>query len=360
MGRLAQRDLRNLLNCLRDVYAIRSLSAFRADVISTLRNVVPADHTSYNEIDPARKLLITLTNPANAVDFPNSLEVFRRHISEHPLIAYYARTRAGQALKISDFLTQRQFHRLGLYNEFFRRVDVEHQMAFTLPAPSPVMIGIALNRSRADFTERERFCLDLLRPHLIQAYDIAEVIGQVDPKTALLEHVVNQGGLGVVVLTRGEKVRLVTRLAEQWLAEYFGGRLAQMKRLPDMLRRWVRCQEVASADRDHIPLSREPLRVQQQGKELVVRLLCEPDQSLLLLKEQFAVQPPALEAFGLTRREAEVLAWVAQGKTNDEIAIILGVSPRTVAKHLEKMYPKLGVENRTAAAVRALEVLSGR
>jgi DNA-binding CsgD family transcriptional regulator len=58
-----------------------------------------------------------------------------------------------------------------------------------------------------------------------------------------------------------------------------------------------------------------------------------------------------LESFGLTRRESEVARWVAGGKTNGEIAIILGSSPRTVEKQVQRVLEKLGVENRTAAAV---------
>ncbi|MET4291083.1 DNA-binding CsgD family transcriptional regulator [Bradyrhizobium sp. LB8.2] len=54
--------------------------------------------------------------------------------------------------------------------------------------------------------------------------------------------------------------------------------------------------------------------------------------------------------FGLTTREGEVPAWLSKGKTNRDIAQILGLSPRTVDKHLEQIYAKLGVENRTAAA----------
>jgi DNA-binding CsgD family transcriptional regulator len=59
-------------------------------------------------------------------------------------------------------------------------------------------------------------------------------------------------------------------------------------------------------------------------------------------------------AFRLTTREAEVLHWVAQGKTNRDIGDILGTSPRTVHKHLEHVFAKLGVETRTAAAAMAL------
>src|SRR5437773_659707 len=57
---------------------------------------------------------------------------------------------------------------------------------------------------------------------------------------------------------------------------------------------------------------------------------------------------------GLTTREGEVLSWLSKGKTNRDIAQILGLSPRTVDKHLEQIYSKLGVENRTAAAAIAV------
>ena len=63
-----------------------------------------------------------------------------------------------------------------------------------------------------------------------------------------------------------------------------------------------------------------------------------------------ALQPEPLESLGLTRREAEVLAWVGEGKTNAVIGSILGTSSRTVGKYLEHVYQKLGVETRTAAA----------
>ncbi len=65
----------------------------------------------------------------------------------------------------------------------------------------------------------------------------------------------------------------------------------------------------------------------------------------------------ALEEKGLTRREVEVLEWVARGKTNNEIGLILSISPRTASKHLEHIYTKLGVESRTAAVVQFLEMI---
>ncbi|NMA99044.1 MAG: response regulator transcription factor [Phyllobacteriaceae bacterium] len=63
------------------------------------------------------------------------------------------------------------------------------------------------------------------------------------------------------------------------------------------------------------------------------------------------------QSFGLTQRESEVLLWIARGKSNRDIGEILGLSPRTVNKHLEQVYAKLGVENRASAAIRAVQVL---
>ncbi len=84
-----------------------------------------------------------------------------------------------------------------------------------------------------------------------------------------------------------------------------------------------------------------------------------PDENLFrVTAEDEAGQISALqERFELTQREAEVLIWIAKGKSNKDIGEILGLSPRTVNKHLEQIFVKLGVENRASAAVRAAEVI---
>jgi DNA-binding NarL/FixJ family response regulator len=67
---------------------------------------------------------------------------------------------------------------------------------------------------------------------------------------------------------------------------------------------------------------------------------------------------PLMEKLGLTQREAEVLLWVTQGKTNAEIATLLNMAEKTVKKRLGLVFEKLGLESRTAAALRAVEILS--
>ena len=75
-------------------------------------------------------------------------------------------------------------------------------------------------------------------------------------------------------------------------------------------------------------------------------------------KPEFSSAKPLESVLGLTPRVAETLLWIAQGKTNGDIASILGISEATVKKHVLELFQKLGVETRTAASLRALEVLS--
>jgi DNA-binding NarL/FixJ family response regulator len=87
------------------------------------------------------------------------------------------------------------------------------------------------------------------------------------------------------------------------------------------------------------------------------RLLRSEQQAQREFKPDFSSAEPLLK-LGLRARAAEVLLWVAQGKTNADIATILGISESTVKKHLMEILEKLGVETRSAATLRALEVLA--
>jgi DNA-binding CsgD family transcriptional regulator len=85
-----------------------------------------------------------------------------------------------------------------------------------------------------------------------------------------------------------------------------------------------------------------------------------PDELLLRLAE-LSTEPDELilrKTLALTSRESEVLLWVSRGKSNREIGKILDISPRTVNKHLEQIFQKLGVENRASAAARAVRALA--
>ena len=103
-----------------------------------------------------------------------------------------------------------------------------------------------------------------------------------------------------------------------------------------------------------------PLVIDQGARRLHVRMVPEGDHSLLFLEEDSAEIPvEQLAHLGLSRRETEILGWLVRGKSNPEIATILSISVRTIHKHVEHLYLKLGVENRHAAMSLAFDAIRG-
>ena len=92
-------------------------------------------------------------------------------------------------------------------------------------------------------------------------------------------------------------------------------------------------------------------------RAIEIRLRRSEQQAKREFRPDFSSAEPLLK-LGLTARAAETLLWVAQGKTNSDIASILGITESTVKKHVQEIFEKLGVETRGAATVRALEVLN--
>ena len=117
--------------------------------------------------------------------------------------------------------------------------------------------------------------------------------------------------------------------------------------LPPSLLQWLELAKAKGSSKSQaVSLPDNPqLRLYYMGETA-------PNEFLLRLSRESgtALPPEFTSELGLTTREGEVLAWLSKGKTNRDIAQILGLSPRTVDKHLEQIYAKLGVENRTAAA----------
>ncbi|HSV70783.1 MAG TPA: response regulator transcription factor [Methylibium sp.] len=132
-------------------------------------------------------------------------------------------------------------------------------------------------------------------------------------------------------------------------------------RLAAPLADWVQAQAVLAVGHALGRQARpggQPLLLARDGRRVSFALheATGDDEWLVVLTEsndRGAIESLVL-AFRLTAREAEVLHWVIQGKTNRDIGEILGTSPRTVTKHLEHVFEKLGVETRTAAANMAL------
>ncbi|MBK7900867.1 MAG: response regulator transcription factor [Azonexus sp.] len=164
-------------------------------------------------------------------------------------------------------------------------------------------------------------------------------------------------GQATVAVRAGDR-RIVwqTPLARRLLTAYFGNPETVA---PDELLAWIAAALKARGE------GREPaqLLLAQDSRRLLASFHDQSGEEewLVVLREENdgAAVETLIAAFRLTQREAEVLYWVVQGKTSKDIGDILGSSPRTVNKHLEHVFEKLGVETRTAAANLALGKLRG-
>jgi DNA-binding CsgD family transcriptional regulator len=224
-----------------------------------------------------------------------------------------------------------------------------------LEIPGPLVMAFGFNRSAHDFSERERLVLNVLRPHLLQAYHHAKITSRMRTRLAALGDAVESAGLGVVLLTADRRVAFMTSLARCWLETYFVNSQRAGRHLPDDLRRWVQHEMENLARTVGIPKPRQPLVVMGADRRLEIALVSNGEHPMLILEERREeLEMAELVSLGLSRRETEVLAWIARGKSDAETAMILGISARTVAKHLEHIFQKLGVESRMAAAVLAL------
>ena len=267
MARLTHRNLQKLQHCIREIYSDLNEETLHANLLAAIARVIPASSIGYAEVNVSKiELSKNVIEPFVALSSEEAA-AFERHLPEHPLMPLIypnnaqphtgklsgdASAYTGKALRIHDLLTKTQFRRLGLYNEFYRKLNIEYQMIVLLYCGRFLNKNLAVNRDRRDFTEEERLTLNLLVPHILQAFKNAEAYKKARQTFAALES---------------------TKLS--------------------------------------------------------------------------------LKAQGLTGREEDVLFWVAQGKTNVETARILKMAPGTVKVHLERIYQKLGVENRTSAAMLA-------
>lgn len=219
------------------------------------------------------------------------------------------------------------------------------------------LLGLSLGSERRNFTERDRTILNLLRPHFQQAYQTVAAFTQVQQQLAQLDQTLEQ--VGLIALSLDGKVQWITQQANKLLSQYFP--VFKLKSsLPDLLQRWLKQQISAIKQSTKMPMY-HPLCLEQNRQRLIVRFQYHEaiEQIHLLLEEihtdGFLVK--SLEMLGLTKREAEVLFWIAKDQSTPEIARRLGICDRTVKKHLEHIYAKFGVQTRLAAVMYALEKL---
>ncbi len=377
METLTNADWQRLNEFLKSLYTPCNLEAFPAQLMAALLEIVRADTAgvascSLHEKNLPRARIVTFPDPSEGVA-ATAFTAQPENFFSHPVATNYIQTLNGQALAISDFWSEAELHvQAPLYTGFLQPVGIEDQMSIYFELPSELKtlqkldafhykqdhIGLILSRDRRNFTERDRLVLNLIRPHLKQAYDTLVAFHQVHHHLAQQQSATDQTAL-IALFTCGT-VQWMTQKAGEILHRYFPPSKAPIA-LPDPLQQWISRQLSMFTSVEEVCKLTRPLRLQLEGRRLAIRFSYCPkaEQLYLLLEEtepeQFSVE--SLKLLGLTKRESEVLFLVAKDKSLVEVGKLLGMSDRTAKKHLEHIYEKFGVQTRLSAVMYALEHL---
>jgi DNA-binding CsgD family transcriptional regulator len=365
---LTNNDLVRILEFLRQLYLPCSLNDFPAHVLSALSKLSSAEtflYTSFNIRNPVVPRCYTF--PMAEVGLAmEEISVDHHTLVTHPAVNNHFKTHNEQVHAISDIVTEQDLHGIEpWYTDYFQRFGIKDELGFILKMPTGPghnafhygqdLVAVALCRDRLNFTESDRLLLRIIQPHLKQAYENVAVFSQLQDQLSQQHQVTEQSG--TIVLSIDADFQWMTQRAGTLLHQYFSPTKAHIA-LPELLQCWIK-QRSEQIQVDTIPTPQKPLRIEKNGNRLTIHLSYEPkaEQIYLLLEETQIEQlsPQSLEILGLTKREAEVLFWVAKDQTTREVAAQLGMSDRTAKKHLEHIYGKLGVQTRTGAVIYALE-----
>jgi len=356
-ARLTRAQYEAVLAQAQRIYACSSAEDFPRHAVQIVSTLVAGHHVSFQRIAPTVPEIWAVFEP-NLPDEGWMWQVFDECRHEHPTLQHRLRTGDPTGYKISDFVGPGQWHRTGLYQRLFRNIETEDQMAFTLESSGTGFHAMVFFRDQQTFTERERIILNLLRPHIAQAYQHARTLQRLKRVQTQWGEVAEAFGLCVMTVGRMGRIIDADDDANTLLKQFFDAKGAAAH-LPHPVLDWLKNNWPASQNAPRELRDRRlPLVLRKGGQTLLVRALpadnSDPDKAVLLMEHRTLEQrAPQLQAQGLTKREIELLAHAEQGKTNDEIAAGLGISPKTVRKHLEHIFDKLDVNTRTAAIAKA-------
>lgn len=345
---LSHRDVDLLSTALFSLYAIASVAALRRRMLQISSRLVGNSWISFNEMAVAApRSYFTISEPdapsGRAALFPT----LQRLMPTHPAIAAFHRTGSPEPRTFSDMIARQQLERQPLYNEYYRKVGTTDQLVAFLADDPAMLRSISVNRSGGRFSQRDRHILTILRPHLERAHRNAALLDHVAAAAGAIGPVADTGRALLVVAADG-RIEFAPEPGPRWLHEAFRVYAIEGTQCPGAILQWFRAQPVA------LDQSPAPLRVPAAGGTVSLRFVARDQERLTLLIEKITATPGAGE-MALTPREREVLGWIARGKSNPEIALILGSRPRTVEKHVENILAKFHVENRASAMLIALE-----
>lgn len=356
---LSLNDLKKLNQGIEKIYTLDHPEAFGLESLKIVSRLVQSDVPVFHITNTRSFEVIDTFLPGCANFIPPQIAKRKtKYLHEHPILKNIAQTIHG-AYKISDFASTKELHYLeGIYQQFLRVLNMEEQMTLFFPPSKsePIMAGFAFNRSQRGFTERDRFVLNVLRPHLIQSYEKAKYYQKLRQDYHDSQQILND--FGAIIINATGYIQSIGPKATHWLETYCP-KPTLMFHLPDCLRSWVKQQIKQLTQPSELANPSMTMRIQRGNQELKIQLVIKEigEQYVLLLSEKSLSLETRLQILGLSAQETKVLATVIQTPKIEAIATQLHISPSTVRKHLENIRKNLGVNSIPEAIAHALTQL---
>lgn len=351
MHRLTGRSLRSLSAFLHELYQIRNHEEFTNHLIESLPSITEGEFTSYNEFVVGSPNVIYKSDQLPYC--PNPLhyaKILEDNLHEHLVVSHFLLTKDKSAYTFSDFASAREFQATALHNEFYKPLKMTFLLFMGLRAGKR-MLSISRHRNDKEFPDSAKTAFNAIHPHIQQALANSLAVTRMQNELDALHTAVDNGQHGVMYVTGRGLIRFANLRAQRLLKDYGLQTRPGSGLLPAHLRDWLSHVHKKVGRHDDVPSAAAPLVIKGEPGQLTIRRLAQGLHDVLLFEEQQTTSSfDQLRHFGLSKRELEILGWVARGKTNPEIGLILNIRRRTVHKHLEHAYVKLGVENRMAAA----------
>jgi DNA-binding CsgD family transcriptional regulator len=331
------------LEVIEHIHRCDSLEAFPEQLLRELGGLIEHNLAGYNEVNVHLKRAIVTFYPDDDA-YQWMVQPFEKNLLQNPVLGFFEDSGEGQAMAISDFLSEDEFHALPIYHEMFEQVQTEDQIVIGLKLDDGIFLSLAFNRSHRGFTHEERQILNLVRPHIARAYlNLAERAADRTNST-YLEAALKESGLGVIEFdATGQVIGSSGLRVMEHLRPFFPSAGEDASAPPESLRELVAGFSLTDSES-------ERHQFKQGDEQLVVHLRKRGDHVLLIASKGVS-EKKAARIYGLTNREAEVGRWLCEGKTNQEIAEILNITPDRVKIHMQHIYAKIGVKNRKNAAV---------
>ena len=355
MKNLRTADLQAVLSAVQVLHARSNLQSFPTRVLDAVRGLVANDMAVYTAIDPRHALPLLEADPADDALLQLS-PAFAEFESQHPSIAFVRETGCHDPVAISDFLSVGGWHKRELYQEFFAVLGLEDQLAITVPVEAPMVLGVALNRTRRAFTERDRAVLGLFGVHLTAAYRNAEALNATEQIAETLVGDLKEVRRGLVSVAATGRIRRGTCLALRWLDHYFPDRDRSGGRLPGYLKEWLDTVQTKNGEEGALCAERS-MTIDRGTSRLTIRLVPERVHGaewLLVMKEQDLAAPtgedPRIAA--LPPRLRGIVSELLTGDSEKEIAHRLSLSRHTVHEYVKEIYARLDVSSRSELMAR--------